>query len=185
MHRTRNTLTLIAGTCLLASSTATAALAYDALKPITGAVERIVDGDTRSMLPACASAFAELDAPEMRDCRGKRKTCGGHGWRFETTEGRMKALRDDCGHVKQWKRVKPLPRPGRPAFAKLAASRIGRLAALDGFAAWAVETGAAIGLTLERIDDERDYEPSNCQWLKSRPPLSRAVIRRTAAGSKP
>ena len=85
MHRTRNTLTLIAGTFLLALSIATAALAYDALKPITRAVERIVDGDTLDVA-GVRIRVRGLDAPEMRDCRGRRKTAGGHGWRFETTK---------------------------------------------------------------------------------------------------
>ena len=70
--------------------------------------------------------------------------------------------------------------PDDPQFARHGGVGIGMWPAwqaLDGFAAWAAENGAAIGLTLERIDEERDYEPSNCQWAKSRPPLSRAVIR--------
>lgn len=33
------------------------------------------------------------------------------------------------------------------------------------FRAWAIENGYAIGLTIDRIDNNKDYETSNCQWL--------------------
>lgn len=33
------------------------------------------------------------------------------------------------------------------------------------FEAWAIENGYEEGLTLERVDPNKDYEPSNCEWI--------------------
>ena len=33
------------------------------------------------------------------------------------------------------------------------------------FREWALEHGYVIGLTIDRIDNGKGYEPSNCQWL--------------------
>lgn len=33
------------------------------------------------------------------------------------------------------------------------------------FRKWAIDNGFAIGLTIDRLDVNKDYEPSNCQWI--------------------
>lgn len=33
------------------------------------------------------------------------------------------------------------------------------------FREWALEHGYIIGLTIDRIENDKGYEPSNCQWL--------------------
>lgn len=36
------------------------------------------------------------------------------------------------------------------------------------FKSWALRSGYALGLTLDRTDNERHYEPANCQWTSQR-----------------
>lgn len=33
------------------------------------------------------------------------------------------------------------------------------------FRKWAIANGFTIGLTIDRLDVNKDYEPSNCQWI--------------------
>lgn len=35
----------------------------------------------------------------------------------------------------------------------------------ENFEKWALENGYAENLTIDRIDEDRDYEPNNCQWI--------------------
>ena len=35
----------------------------------------------------------------------------------------------------------------------------------DKFKSWALKNGWEVGLVLDRIDPEKNYEPSNCQWI--------------------
>jgi len=42
------------------------------------------------------------------------------------------------------------------------------------FKAWALSHGYAEGLTIDRIDSGKDYEPENCQWITMRENISRA-----------
>lgn len=50
------------------------------------------------------------------------------------------------------------------------------------FKAWAMENGyvEGAGLSIDRIDNEGDYEPSNCQWI----PLSENVVKRNRLPEK-
>ena len=33
------------------------------------------------------------------------------------------------------------------------------------FKAWALSNGYAEGLTIDRVENDKDYSPSNCQWI--------------------
>ena len=35
----------------------------------------------------------------------------------------------------------------------------------DNFRNWSISTGYQEGLTIDRIDNDRNYEPSNCKWV--------------------
>lgn len=35
----------------------------------------------------------------------------------------------------------------------------------EGFKEWALTNGYKCGLTIDRIDNKKRYEPSNCQWI--------------------
>ena len=48
------------------------------------------------------------------------------------------------------------------------------LESFDNFAIWALNNGYELGLTIDRIDSDGNYEPSNCRWL-SRSENSRRV----------
>lgn len=39
---------------------------------------------------------------------------------------------------------------------------------VKGFRKWALQNGYRDGLTLDRIDNDGNYEPSNCRWVTPR-----------------
>lgn len=39
----------------------------------------------------------------------------------------------------------------------------------DEFFEWAIRNGYRDDLTLERVDNERDYSPNNCKWIPKKP----------------
>lgn len=44
------------------------------------------------------------------------------------------------------------------------------------FKAWALKNGYAENLTIDRIDPEKDYTPSNCQWITKEENIARAKM---------
>lgn len=50
---------------------------------------------------------------------------------------------------------------------------------------WAINNGYQDGLTIERKDSTKDYEPSNCEWITRAENCRRAHVGKFDKGSKP
>ena len=48
----------------------------------------------------------------------------------------------------------------------------------EAFYKWGIEAGYSIGLCLDRIDADKNYEPGNCQWLTRADNARKASIQR-------
>ena len=46
------------------------------------------------------------------------------------------------------------------------------------FKVWAIDNGYSDKLTIDRIDPDKNYEPSNCRWISGEENSRRAAIRR-------
>lgn len=54
----------------------------------------------------------------------------------------------------------------------------------ESFIDWALENGYQIGMTLDRIDNQRGYSPQNCQWLTKEDHGRKSIIDTDSRGSR-
>lgn len=90
------------------------------------------------------------------DRRGENNPCFRHGWRKSKLYPVWNGMKQRCTNTNS-KRYKDYGGRGITVCEEWKEFK--------GFLTWALENGYEDGLTLDRIDNSKGYEPSNCRWI--------------------